>query len=123
MAETENEGAPEQLGGGAQFWTVVATDSKPFITAWKVILSQNEWSDSMSSDNPTQGLKTPGLSGVFNVSVSAEGPDFTWQELSAKEGCQANIGCNSNCASMVSMSASPDGKSATYCTTWDAACS
>jgi hypothetical protein len=123
MSETENQGAPEQLGGGAQFWVDVANDAKPFITTWKVTISNNDWSGAVSSDNPREILKTPGLSGDFNVSVWAEGPDFDWQELSAGEGCQANIGCNSNCASMVGLSTSPDGKSANYCTTWDAACS
>jgi hypothetical protein len=123
MSETENQGAPEQLGGGAQFWVNVAADSRQSISSWKVIISQNDWSGSISSDDPQRELKTPGLSGDFNVSVMADGPGFDWQELTAQEGCQANIGCNSNCASMVALSASPDGKSANYCTTWDAACS
>lgn len=119
----EFEGAPEQLGGGAQFWAIVANDSKPYITTWKVKITQDDWGGTISSDDPTNILKTPDLSGDFKVSVMAEGPDFEWQELSAAEGCNADIGCNSNCASMVSISTAGDGTTPTYCTTWDAMCS
>jgi hypothetical protein len=34
----------------------------------------------------------------------------------------ADIGCNTNCASMVGIVANPDGHSANYWTTWDAYC-
>ena len=88
-----------------------------------VTISSDDWAGSISSDDPTEQLKTPGLSGTFNVKVMAEGPEFSWQELKPQEGSSADIGCNSNCASMVGIVADPGGGSAVYWTTWDAMCS
>jgi hypothetical protein len=124
MAGTANVGSVE-LGGGAQFWAYVSpnNDTKSYVTTWKVTVSNDDWAGTISSDNPTEQLKAPGASGVFNVVVMAEGPEFGWQELTPQSGSGADIGCNENCASMVGIVASEDGKSANYWTTWDAICS
>jgi hypothetical protein len=125
MSGKANVDGTFQLGDGAQFWAYVSpsNETPKNVTAWKVTISSGDWSDTISSDNPQQQLKTPDLSGEFDVTVMAEGPSFDWQELTPQAGSSANIGCNSNCASMVGIVATEDGKGANYWTTWDAMCS
>jgi hypothetical protein len=125
MAGTANVSGALELGGGAQFWAYISpsNNTSSYVTNWKVTISGDDWAGSISSDNPTEQLKTPGLSGTFNVVVMAEGPEFPWQELKPQEGSNADIGCNSNCASMVGIVAVAGGGGANYWTTWDAMCS
>lgn len=121
MSDTkENE-----LGGGAQFDVLISpeNDTAQYVTTWKVTFSQGNWSDSISSDNPDQRLKTPNLSGNFDLSVMAEGPNFPWQQLQPTPPSTNVIGCNSNCFSFVAIVATPGGDMANFVTTWDAACS
>lgn len=126
MAGVQNVEGTLELGGGAQFWVYISpkNDTAKYLKKWKVTFSQGKWSGTISSDNPQQQLKTPGLSGIFKVKVvAAIGPILQPHTLSPGAGCQADIGCNSNCASMVVIVAKPRGTDATYCTTWDAICS
>ena len=113
-----------QLGGGAQFWAYISpmNDTKDIVTKWKVTFTQGNWSGSIDSENPTTMLKTPNLSGKFEVRVEGSGPNFDWQEIHVMNGCKAEIGCNTNCASMVAIVANEEGNGAGYCTTWDAMC-
>jgi hypothetical protein len=122
-----NETAPQgvlKLGGGAQFWVYISpqNNTDKVVTKWSVQFQQGNWTGTINSDRPRQILQTPGLSGIFNVTVNASGPNFPSTKLTPGPGCQPNIGCNSNCASMVVIVATPDGKGANYCTTWDAIC-
>lgn len=116
-----------QLGKGASFWAYISpqNNTDAVVTKWSVTLQQlnGNWTGTITSDNPTQQLQTPGLSGIFKVIVSASGPNFGPTTLAPKAGSQADIGCNSNCAGMVGIVATADGKGAEYWTVWDAYCS
>ena len=116
-----------QVGNGAVFWAYISpmNDTAEKVTNWSVTIQQQDgnWQGTITSENPKQQLQTPNLSGVFTVTVTGSGPNMPEQRLQAGPSCNPDIGCNSNCAAMVSIVASPDGTSATYCTTWDAFCS
>jgi hypothetical protein len=77
-------------------------------------------------DRGASQLQTPGLSGEFQLEVTAiVGPNPEWQTLGPTEGSQPGvIGCNENCASMIGIVVDPnDPSKAYYWTTWDAFCS
>jgi len=119
------------LGGGAQFWAYLSpqNDTAKMITTWRVSLSQGNWADSITSENPTKQIKTPGLSGIFQVKVEVlSGSTGSWQEIPPLSGSTNEIGCNSNCAAMVGIVADstnpPIGSiNAKFWTVWDALCS
>ncbi len=125
-----NSSGQVQLGGGAQFWVYISpqNDTVKMITQWRVTFSQGNWSQMISSDNPTQQIKTPGLSGVFDIKVETlSGSTGTWRAIPAQQGSENKIGCNANCASMVgivadSTSPAPGAINAHFWTTWDAFC-
>jgi hypothetical protein len=114
------------LGGGAQFWAYVSpqNNTQQNVTRWAVKLEQvgGNWTGTITSDDPYRTLQTPGLSGAFNVTVTASGPRFGQKQLTPQSGSQPNVGCNSNCAAMVGIVSSPDGTDANYWTVWDAIC-
>ena len=113
------------LGNGAQFWAYIspANDTAKYVHDWKVTFTQGNWSGSITSENPEVNLQTPGLSGVFDVTVTAKvGKILQPHQLKPQAGSNPNIGCNSNCASMVGIVAAPGGTDANYWTTWDAYC-
>jgi hypothetical protein len=112
------------FGGGAQFWAYVSPSNNTAhaVTRWQVKLTQGNWSDTITSDNPRQFLATPGLSGIFDVTVVASGPKMPEKRLSPQAGSKPNIGCNNNCSAMVGIVASEDGTDASYWTVWDALC-
>ncbi len=122
-----------KLGGGAQFWVYLSpqNDTSKMITNWKVIFTQkdNNWVGEINSENQTQQLQTPELSGIFQIKVEVlSGSTGQWQEIPPMEGSRNEIGCNSNCASMVGIVADsthpPIGSiNAKFWTTWDAMCS
>ncbi len=73
-----------QLGGGAQFWVYLSpqNDTAKMITKWRVTFSQGNWSDSISSDNPTKQIQTPNLSGIFEIKVELlSGSTGTWRQI------------------------------------------
>ncbi|MGJ3233092.1 MAG: hypothetical protein ACFE0P_14980 [Oceanicaulis sp.] len=110
---------------GAQFWAYISpsNNTAQVLTDWEITLTQKDgdWTGKMSK-NGDQQLQTPGLSGVFDVKVVASGNGWGPTELQAK-GSPSDVGCNSNCASMVGIVADQGGGGATYWTTWDAICS
>lgn len=112
------------LGDGAKFWAYISpqNDTAEYVTQWTVELSQGSWSGTISSDDPEPTLDTPGLSGEFNVTVTASGPNMSEKQLSPQSGSTANIGCNANCSAMVGIVATPGGDDANYWTVWDAIC-
>ncbi|HEV7814234.1 MAG TPA: hypothetical protein VGP06_03935 [Janthinobacterium sp.] len=69
-------------------------------------------------------MQKPNLSGEFTVKVTASLNGTTPIDLTLQPSpdSQRNVGCNSNCAAMIGIVASEDGKSATYWTVWDAMC-
>jgi hypothetical protein len=113
------------LGNGAQFWAYISpqNDTAKYVHDWTVTFSQGGWTGSISSNDSSPTLQTPGLSGVFNVKVTAKvGAVLQPRTLEPQEGSNPDIGCNSNCASMVGIVATPGGANANYWTTWDAIC-
>lgn len=130
---TVNVNAPQQinLGGGAQFWVYLSpqNDTSKMITTWKVTFSQGNWSDFISSEDPTKQIQTPNLSGIFNIQVEMlSGSTGTWRQIPPQAGSHNEIGCNSNCHSMVgivadSLTPPPGAINAHFWTTWDAMCS
>lgn len=127
MTGTANVESAFELGGGAQFWAYISpqNDTSSNVTKWSVTLEQQDgnWSGTITSDNPTETLKTPDLSGIFNVTVKASGPKFEEKTLSPQQGSKPTVGCNSNCAAMVGIVSNEDGTDANYWTVWDAVCS
>jgi hypothetical protein len=113
------------LGNGAQFWAYISpqNNTDKWVTNWTVTIQQGNWIGSITSADPRAQLQTPGLSGYFQVTVTASGPMLPEQQLQPQAGSEPEIGCNRNCASMVGIVATPDGTSAQYWTTWDAICS
>jgi hypothetical protein len=116
-----------QLGGGAQFWAYISgqNETPSRVTEWQVQIEQTDgnWIGTITSDNPREILQTPGLSGVFAVRVTAGGAEFGPTELTPLPDSKPDVGCNSNCAAMVGIVASPDAVGANYWTVWDAFCS
>ncbi|CAI8705419.1 hypothetical protein [Chryseobacterium culicis] len=118
------------LGNGAQFWVYLSpqNDTSKMISTWRVTFSQGNWSDFISSENPTKQIQTPNLSGIFEIKVELlSGSTGTWRQIPPQQGSHNEIGCNSNCASMVGIVADstnpPVGAiNAHFWTTWDAMC-
>ena len=56
-----NAASELKLGGGAQFWAYISPqkNTAELITNWEVIISQGNWTDSISSQNPTKQIQTP----------------------------------------------------------------
>lgn len=115
-----------QTTGGAKFWAYVSpqNDTEQNVTRWAVKLEQEggNWMGTITSDDPQQTLQTPGLSGTFKVTVTASGPKFGQKQLTPISWSNADVGCNSNCASMVGIVSNADGTDANYWTTSDAYC-
>ena len=115
------------LGNGAQFWAYISpqNETAKYVHDWTVTISQQDgnWSGSITSKDPYVNLQTPGLSGVFNVKVTAKvGAVLQPRELKPQAGSKPDVGCNSNCAAMVGIVATPGGANAEYWTVWDAYC-
>jgi hypothetical protein len=114
-------------GGGAQFWAYISPqhETEKNVTKWMVKFEQKDgnWSDFIDDKDPTKIVKTPNLSGIFNVIVTASGPQFAEKRLTNLPDSKPDIGCNSNCFAMVGIVATADGKDANYWTVWDAFCS
>jgi len=113
-----------QVGKGAVFWAYISpqNNTEKAVTKWSVTISQGGWHGTITSANPRQQLQTPGLSGIFNVVVTGSGPNMPEQKLTPLPDSKPDIGCNSNCAGMVGIVATADGKGANYWTVWDAYC-
>ena len=103
--------------------------TKEQLKGWAVTFSQGNWSDSITSNNPTKTIKTPNLSGTFNLEVTkidtSTLPPRVINIPAAKHSSNI-IGCNTNCASMVGIVAQADpafgSANAEFWTTWDAMC-
>ncbi|KMQ64480.1 hypothetical protein ACM46_09420 [Chryseobacterium angstadtii] len=130
VSGTANSSGQLQLGNGAQFWVYLSpqNDTSKMISTWRVTFSQGNWSDFISSENPTKQIQTPNLSGIFDIKVELlSGSTGTWRQIPPQQGSNNEIGCNSNCASMVgivadSMNPFPGAINAHFWTTWDAMC-
>ncbi|MBQ4819176.1 hypothetical protein [Aquimarina sp. MMG016] len=131
MSGLANANSELKLGGGAQFWVYLSpqNDTAKVVKGWSVTLSQGNWSDSITSENPTKQIKTPNLSGTFDIKITET--DYSTNpprqiDIPAQAPSTNKIGCNSNCASMVGIVANekglPGGANAKFWTTWDAMC-
>ncbi len=131
MSGLANSKSDIKLGGGAQFWVYLSPQNNTanVVKGWSVKFTQGNWTDSISSDNPTKQIKTPGLSGIFNIEVTEL--DYSTNpprriNIPAQAGSKNEIGCNSNCSSFVGIVADEKsllgGSSAQFWTTWDALC-
>ena len=99
-----------ELGNGARFWAYIEQQD-------------GNWSGTITSKDPQANLQTPGLSGVFKVTVTAKyGAGLQPRQLKPQQGSKPEVGCNSNCAAMVGIVATPGGGDAQYWTVWDAYC-
>jgi len=117
--------ASETTGGGAKFLVYISplNDTPTNVTEWSVTFKQGDWSGTITSKKPTDVLQTPNLSGLFDLEITGSGPHFTSTTLKPGKGDTVNIGCNSNCLSIVKIVSLPEGKGAYYSPTWDAVCS
>ena len=72
MAGKANSPGSLHLGGGAQFWVYISpdNDTDKVVKGWEVTFSQGKWSDSITHLDPTKIIKSPGLSGIFDLSVT-----------------------------------------------------
>lgn len=132
MSGLANSSSKVQLGGGAQFWVYLSpqNNTAEVVKGWSVTLSQGNWSDTITSENPTKQIQTPNLSGLFDIEITEM--DFSTKpprkvNIPAKAPSTNQIGCNSNCSSMVGIVADEKpllgGANAHFWTTWDALCS
>ncbi|HEY0013881.1 MAG TPA: hypothetical protein VGB79_13650 [Allosphingosinicella sp.] len=113
------------LGDGAQFTVYISphNDTAKVVTDWVVTFTQGNWTGQITSKQGSGSmLKTPNLAGVFNLVAVASGPNMKEQKLLPLPSSPADIGCNNNCASMVTIVANEDGTGANYGTTWDIYC-
>lgn len=132
MSGTANVANGLQTGGGAQFWVYLSpqNDTKDRVKGWSVTFSQGSWSGTIDANNPTQTLQTPGLSGTFDIKITQTDHSTNPPRqvpIPPQSGSTNQIGCNSNCASMVGIvanaSPNPGGANSQFWTTWDAVCS
>ncbi|MEM1222134.1 MAG: hypothetical protein AAGH40_05170 [Verrucomicrobiota bacterium] len=132
MSGIANSTGSLKTGGGAQFWVYLSpqNNTAEVIKTWSVTFSQGNWSDSITSEDPTKQIQTPNLSGEFDLKVTQT--DYSTNpprevDIPAKAPSTNVIGCNSNCASMVGIVADETpvigGAQGTFWTTWDAFCS
>lgn len=112
------------VGNGAKFWVSISSQNNTAknVTKWSVRFEQGNWTGSITSANPYDQLQTPGLSGLFKVTVTGSGPHMPEHQLQPQPPSTHEIGCNSNCASMVGIVSDPNGGNAHFSTTWDAFC-
>lgn len=112
---------PETTDAGAAFWAYLSpqNNTESVVKEFRVELSQGSWSGVLTQETT---LQTPGLSGIFNVVVMAACGSNPMTQLQPLPNSKPNIGCNSNCKSMIGIVADPNGQGAHYWTTWDALC-
>lgn len=114
------------LGGGAVFWAYLSpkNNTAERIKNWKIEITSEDgsWTGVITSDNPKEMPKAKGIGGVFNVNVTIQAPGSAPIEISPKPPSTAQIGCNENCAAMVTIVADESGFGAQFVTTWCAVC-
>lgn len=131
MPGASNISGELKLGDGAQFWVYLSpqNDTAKVVKGWAVTFSQGNWSDQITSENPTKQIQTPNLSGLFDIKITET--DFSTNpprqvDIPPMPPSKNQIGCNSNCASMVGIVADEKpllgGPNAKFWTTWDAIC-
>ncbi len=120
-----------KVGGGAQFWVYLSPENNTsqVVKGWSVTFSQGSWSDSITYKKPTKQIQTPNLSGLFQIKITEADHSTNPPRkvpIPAKPPSTHEIGCNSNCLSMVGIVADKNpvlgGPNATFWTTWDAIC-
>jgi hypothetical protein len=94
------------------------------VTQWSVRIEQRQgtWSGTITSGKPAEILQTPGLAGMFDVTVVASGPHLPEKQLKPVPGSRADVGCEAHCRALLGIISTPDGTDAEYWTTWDAVC-
>lgn len=111
---------------GASFGAYLSPEygTAALVTTWSVRVEQQQgsWSGTITSDDPAQILRAPGLSGRFSVTVIAAGPHLPEKQLSPVSSVRADVSCSGHCRALVGIVASPDGTDAAYWTTSDAIC-
>ncbi len=73
MAGLANSKGEVRLGGGARFWVYLSPqhDTAKVVKDWSVNFSQGNWSDSITSADPTKQIQTPNLSGEFDIKITS----------------------------------------------------
>jgi hypothetical protein len=114
----------EAIATGAQFWVHISPqhNTEQWIHQWEVRFELGDWSGSISSDNPQEILQTPGLSGIFTVTVTGSGPNMPRKMLTPLDDNTPQVRCRGNCAAMIGIIAAEEGNDAHFWTVWDALC-
>lgn len=114
--------APATPDTGAQFWAYLSpsNDTDKVVTDFTIVLTQGSWSHTLTPAQQT--LQTEGLSGLFEVRVSASFAGGDAIPLGPGPEYEPNVVCNADCSSMIGIVANLDGKSGYYWTTWNAIC-
>lgn len=87
-----------------QFWAYLSpqNDSLKKIKNWRVIVSQENWSETITDKNPTKKIEKKGLKGLINVSVEIYcNRKKLWENLKPVDDSKNTIEFNSNCISIV----------------------
>jgi hypothetical protein len=132
MKERESAAAelPRQIGSdafspgnGAMFFPYIspANDTATWVTRWVILVQQGNWMGLLTSNNP-QALASKGLSGIFQVTVLASGPNLPWSLLVPQDGSTAEIGVGLTCVGIVGVVAAPNRNTAQFWTVRDAVC-
>lgn len=125
MEKVTNEKIKLGDGDGVQFWAYVSPqrDTERIITKWKVHLEHttSNWMGDITSDDPEAILRTPDLSGVFTVKVTASGPNMSERTLKLLEDdpgstYRPDIECCPGHAGMIGIVATLDGSDGRYWT-------
>lgn len=105
-----------ELDDGAKFWGYISPQrsTEKIVTKWTIRLEHttSNWVGEITHRDPPGLLTTPGLSGIFNVKVTVSGPRLPEQTIECEDYSRPEIGCNSNCASMVGIVATEAGDGA-----------
>lgn len=125
MLEKVEKREDVELGGGAQFWGYLSGmyNTQEIIKDFTITLRHktSDWMGVITYEDYKNGMiKTPGLSGDFQVTVVASGTTFEEKQLELADDPtiphNPDISCNANNAGMIGIVATEDGKDARYWT-------
>jgi hypothetical protein len=87
-----------------QFWAYLSPQNNSFkkIKNWRVIVSQENWSETITNENPDKKIEKKGLNGLVNVSVEIYcSRNNLWENLIPVDNSVNTIEFNSRCISIV----------------------
>lgn len=87
-----------------EFWAYLSPQNNSFkkIKNWRVIVSQENWSETITNENPNKKIEKKGLNGLVNVSVEIYcSKKNLWKNLIPVDDSTNRIEFNSKCISIV----------------------